>query len=50
MVPTVERGGECSSTEGGAGRSGTGPGGVVAVEGGTPAGQGLAMALLYRHS
>ena len=46
MIPTIERRGEGSPTERGAGWGGTGPCGVVAIEGGAPAGQGLGLALL----
>ena len=46
MVPTIERRGEGSPTERGAGWRSTGPRGMVAVEGGAPAGQGLGLALL----
>ena len=46
MVPTIERRGEGSPTERGAGWRSTGPCCVVAVEGGAPAGQGLGLALL----
>ena len=50
MVPTIERRGEGSPTERGAGWRSTGPCCVVAVEGGAPAGQGLGLALLHWQS
>ena len=46
VIPTIERRGEGSPTERGAGWRSTGPCGMVAVEGGAPAGQGLGLALL----